>query len=110
MDNDNFYEDHIDSFTYHESDNIIDLYYEMENRFPYFLNNMKSSDLYCFIIDKLMLNKKQFNQAHILYFDQEYKTEINVTLMLLNNYLYKFKNFSIHYDDWLNFCCEFTIF
>jgi hypothetical protein len=111
MDHDDFYEDPIDSFMYHESDNIIDLYYEMENRFPYFLNNMKSSDLYCFIIDKLITNKKgKCNQDHILYFEQEYKTEINVTLMLLNNYLYKFKKFSIHYDDWLNFCCGFTTF
>jgi hypothetical protein len=117
--------DPIDLFITNETDNIIDLYYDMENRFPYILNNMGSANLTCFIIDTIFelprntnqrflypftskfQNKTQYSTNHIL-FQKEYKNEINVGLMLINNYLYKFKNCSIDYNDWLEFIYHFN--
>jgi hypothetical protein len=107
----NFQDDHIDLFIYCESDNIIDLYYEIENRHPYFLHNMSSSHLMCFIIDYnfgLYQNTKKYNYQHLAYFEHEFITEIDTTLMLINNYVYRFKRLNINYTDWLKFCYDFT--
>lgn len=102
----NFYKQHpIDSFITNETDNIIDLFYDLEYRFPYMFNNMRSSDLMCFIIDnifQLPINQK-YHYNISSYFEQEYNNEINIALMLINNYLLKFKNCNIQYDDWLDF-------
>ena len=97
---DDFQEDPIDSFISYESDNIIDLYYEMENRFPYFLNEMRSSHIMCFIIDYnfgLYENTKKYDEQNLNYFEHEFITEIDTTLMLINNYVYQFKKLKINY-------------
>jgi hypothetical protein len=100
----------IDKFISNETDNIIDIYYDIQDRFPYFLNNSRFPDFMNFIIDNnfgLYNNNKKYNQAHIDYFIYDYNTEINTCLYLINKYLY-YKKTSIDYTIFVEFAYNFT--
>ena len=104
--------DLIDSFEFNESDIILDFYYDLKGRFSYFIDDMNFCDLLNFIIDQKFSqfygynNNADYNQ--IKYFDQEYSMEINTTLWILNNFLKKYKRFQVNYNDWFEFCYNFT--
>lgn len=103
----------IDDFISNEIDNIYFLKLDLQDRFYYFLNNMNSGHLLCFITDlkfreSYTQKSAKIKQQFILDFKQEYNKELSVTLHVINNYLSKFKNFQIKESDWLEFCYKYT--
>jgi hypothetical protein len=106
-----FEESEIDKFIFKETDYIMDIYYDLKDRIPYFLDKLHFSDLLHFIIDikfNLYKNKTIYNQKHINYFEDEYAQEIHCILYVLNNYLLKYKKFQIDYETFLLFSYNFT--
>ncbi len=100
-----------DKFTFDETDYIMDLYYDLRDRLPYFLDKLKFSDLLHFIINikfNLKYNCKRYNPYKLYYFESEYSTELTTFLYVINNYMKKYKNFIINYDILLIFAYEFT--
>jgi len=98
----------VDLFISNETDNIINLYYDIKNYFPYMLNRMNSSHLMYFIITYLncqeyvpwtLESSMEINNIKLIKFENEFKTELNETLKLVNNF-YKLQ---IIYEDWLYF-------
>jgi hypothetical protein len=119
MNNDNEYsldyneyrENPIDKFIFDETDYIMDLYYDLRDRLPYFLDKLKFSDLLHFIINikfNLKYNCKRYNPDKLYYFESEYSTELTTFLYVINNYMKKYKNFIISYDIFLIFAYQFT--
>ena len=119
MNNDNEYsldyneyrENPIDKFIFDETDYILDLYYDLRDRLPYFLDKLKFSDLLHFIINikfNLKYNCKRYNPDKLYYFESEYSTELTTFLYVINNYMKKYKNFIISYDIFLIFAYQFT--
>ena len=119
MNNDNEYsldyneyrENPIDKFIFDETDYIMDLYYDLRDRLPYFLDKLKFSDLLHFIINikfNLKYNCKRYNPDKLYYFESEYSTELTTFLYVINNYMKKYKNFIINYDIFLIFAYQFT--
>ena len=106
----NIYEQ-IDTFISDETDYIMDLYYEIQDRIPYFLDKMRFHHLLHLIVDlrfNIYKNKKRYNEKNLDYFDSEYKQEIIGVLYLINNYLTKYKKFQIEYDTFFLFAYDFT--
>lgn len=106
-----FEENEIDKFIYYESDYIMDLYYDLKDRLPYFLDKLTFSNLLHFIIDLkfgIYKNNKRYNQHTLDYFENEYQQEIQGMLYVINNYLHKYKKFQITYDVFLLFSYDFT--
>jgi len=107
----------IDQFEFNESEKIHNLYYDLKNRFIWFIDDMDYHDLFNFIIDHRF---SQYQGCYILasnrqfdYFQQEYRNEINTTLFVLNNFLKNqsiktYKKLKINYQDWFEFCYIFT--
>lgn len=116
-DNHNSIEHLIEKFEFNESDKIHDFYYDLKNRFTWFIDSMKYHDIFHFIIDQRF---SQYQGCYILasnrqfdYFEQEYRNEINTTLLVLNNFLKiqnikTYKKLKINYQDWFDFCYNFT--
>lgn len=102
----------IDTFISNESDNIINLKYDLENRFCYFLDKMNSGDLLSFIVDIKFNSVSDINNYYsdkeINSFINENNNEISVSLWIVNRYLSKFKKIQISYDIWLEFCYKYT--
>lgn len=108
-----YYENPIDKFMFYETDYIMYLYYDLRNRLPYFLDKLHFSDLLHFIIDikynlNYNYNYKPYNSNKLYYFEAEYNTELEAYLYVINNYMKKYKKFTIGYDDFLLFAHEFT--
>lgn len=106
-----FDKDQIDEFITNETDYIMDLYYDLQDRFPYFLDKARFPDIINFIIDNhfgLYKNKKKYNEKDMEYFIYEYNSEINASLYVINNYLQKYKKFSLEYDIFIKFAYDFT--
>lgn len=104
-------ENQIDKFIFNEADYIMDLYYDLRDRLPYFLDKLKFADLLHFIAElkfNLYQNNKRYNQERLYYFESEYNTELIACLYVINNYLNKYKKFTISYDIFLLFAAEFT--
>ena len=106
-----FQENEIDAFIFKETDYIMDLYYDIKDRIPYFLDKLQFSDLLHFIIDlkfSLYNNNKRYDNKNLTYFEHEYTQEINGILYVINNYLYKYKKLQVNYDTFLLFSYDFT--
>jgi len=106
-----FENDQIDKFITYETDYIMDLYYDLQDRLPYFLDKAKFPDIMNFIIDNkfgLYKNTKIYNSQNMVYFLHEYKSEINASFYVINNYLQKYKKFSLEYDTFTKFAYDFT--
>jgi hypothetical protein len=112
MNNDNDYKENIiDKFMFDESDYIMDLYYDLRDRLPYFLDKLQFADLLDFIVDikyNLRYNCKPYTADKLNYFESEYSTELETCLYVINNYMKKYKKFTIRYDIFLIFASEFT--
>lgn len=107
----NYEETEIDIFIYKETDYIMDIYYDLKDRIPYFLDKLQFSDLLHFIIDikfNRYKNNKRYNQRHLEYFEQEYKQEIDGILYAMNNSLLIYKKLQIGYNEFLLFSYNFT--
>lgn len=114
---DNFDEDIIGRFELDESEKIHDFYYDIKNRFTWFIDSMEYHDIFHFIIDTkfsqyrgypILASNRQFD-----YFEHEYHNEINTTLLVINNFLKiqnikTYKKLKINYQDWFDFCYNFT--
>ena len=111
LDDNEYRETPTDKFTFDETDYIMDLYYDLRDRLPYFLDKLKFSDLLHFIINikfNLKYNCKRYNPDKLYYFESEYSTELTTFLYVINNYMKKYKNFIISYDIFLIFAYQFT--
>jgi hypothetical protein len=106
----------IELFIFNESDNILDLYDDLESRFTYFFENNANIKLYDFLLNHIF--KKQYNLNNLnnlnnldlknfLLFKTQFRNEINVLLQVVNNYLIT-KNIKkkITLNDWELFCYE----
>jgi hypothetical protein len=102
----------IEMFIDYELDNIIDLFYDIKNRFYYFLGD-RSEHLTEFVIDNIYQNS--WNKTHVFIpqsFVEEYQQEIIVTLNSVNNFLasrkwvrkYKPLTKTIKESNWIEFC------
>lgn len=94
----------LDDFIYNELDNVLDLYHDIINRFPYFLNS-KSYHFTQFVIDNCILkswttSKVVVNNDYVTY----YENEIETTLWVLNNFLGKKRLPLISMTSWIEFC------
>lgn len=109
----------IDEFEFHESEKIHDFYYDLKNRFPWFIDDMEYHDIFHFIIDQRFSQYQSYSYPNhttnrqLDYFEQEYRDEINTTLFVLNNFLKNqsiktYKKLKINYQDWFEFCSNFT--
>jgi hypothetical protein len=121
--NSNYSDDHItleqliDDFYLHESEKIHDLYYDI-NRFCWFIDDMEFHDLFNFIINQRFSQYQNYtisaSKHQLDYFELEYRDEINTTLFVLNNFLKNqniktYKKLKINYQDWFEFCYNFTM-
>lgn len=77
-------------------ENIIDLFHDLKNRFPYFLGT-RAENLYNFIL------KKKTNIEIPKYFIKENRKEIDITFEVLNKFLAHYKIF-VKEIDWIRFC------
>jgi hypothetical protein len=101
--------DTIDKFISDETDYLLDLYYDLKDRIPYFLDKMHFHHLSDFIIDnKFNTYENNKRYSNLDYFYSEYKTEINAALFVINGYLCKYKKFQITFDTFIRFAYDFT--
>ena len=103
----------IDNFISYETDYIMDLYYELQDRIPYFLDKMRFHHLLHLIVDikfNVYKNNKRYNNDNVYNFEHEYKEEIRGVLYLINNWLTKYKKLQINYDTFLLFAYDNTTF
>lgn len=99
----------IDKFISEETDYLLDLYYELQDRFPYFLDKMRFHHLSDFIIEnKFNRYENNKNYLHLNYFYSEYKDEINACLFIINQALCKYKKFQITFETFIRFAYDFT--
>ena len=107
----------IEEFEFYESDKIRDLYYDLKNRIPYFIDDMQFFDIFSFIMDNRFSQYKKYlfeaTHSQLEYFKNEYCDEINTSLFVLNNFLKIqnpkiYKRLNINYQDWFEFCYNFT--
>lgn len=106
-----FEETEIDKFIFTETDYIMDLYYDIKDRIPYFLDKLHFHHLLHFIIDLKFGHYKipsKYNEKQLNYFEHEYQQEIHGMLYVINNYLTKYKKFQIDYNTFLLFSYKFT--
>lgn len=108
-----FIENPIDLFEHTYSNDILEFYYDLKDRIPYFITNMQFSHLMNFIINAKfnLQNKHNSYKANfsLILFEEEYNLEIKNLLYVLNNFLNSFfKKFTINYNDWLFFCYNHT--
>jgi len=106
-----FENDVIDKFILDETPHIMDLYYDIRNRTPYFLDKLSLADLTCFIIDnkfEFYHDKKKTLRPELDYFEWKYSTEINSSLYVINQYLKKYKKCVITYNVFLPFSYDYT--
>lgn len=103
-------DDLIEEFHIKEYDNILTFYYELKDRFIYFLDLLTYNNLLELIIDlkfndKIVININSYENYNI--FLKEYNTEINVTNDIINNYIKKY-NINIQMNEWENYCFKYT--
>lgn len=108
-----FAEDQIDLFEKKYTYIILEFYYDLKDRIPYFITKMQFFNLLNIITSaKFTLcvqNKKTINAQCLTLFEEKYYDEIKNLLYVINNFLScNFKNCCIDYNDWLEFCYTFT--
>lgn len=94
----------IDKFITFESDNILDLYFDLRNKYTYFLNKMNSGDLLSFILDQKFGKSKTKKCTNIDQFLYYYNDEINTVEYVLN----KTSKYKFNKDDLILFCYKYT--
>ena len=109
----------IDEFEFYESEKIHDFYYDLKNRFIWFIDSMEYHDIFHLIIDQRFSQYQYQGYLDLVtnkqldYFEMEYHTEIKTTHFVLNNFLKSqniktYKKLKIDYQDWFEFCYNFT--
>jgi hypothetical protein len=100
-------EDLITPFLDYHTYNIIHLYEDFKNRFtynPFFLANLKSTDLTDFFIHLLYYNyNPKQNLSHLKFFSIEYENELCISFNIVNNFL-KTCKYNLDYNTWTYFC------
>jgi hypothetical protein len=106
----------INNFLYHKTDDVIDLYESIKQRFhissPFFLSYLVSYHLTEYIIDKCILkNKFTFtykNKNTCNNFSEYYHNELQISYNDISKFLKSTFKYSVSYNDWVNFCCLYT--
>lgn len=104
-------EDPIDYFFHTNLDAIIDIYDDFRERFshnPMFLQHLSSSDLTDLFIDCIYHNKlvHSLTERDTIFYN-EFHYEVDISYMLVNNFLHKYK-YKLPLTIWIQFCCIFT--
>jgi len=102
-----FFENELDDFLYNHTDNMIDLFENIKERFYYFLGN-RSEKLSSLIIDNCFSEDYKKVEIHDI-FEMKYIIEISTTLDLTNQFLKNNKLSPISRKKWVHFCFENTI-
>jgi hypothetical protein len=100
--------DIIQIFLDYHTDNIISLYYEFKQRFsytPFFLANLKSTDLTDFFIELLYYKDTfKYKKLPLLnFFLKEYSNELDISFNITEKLLTSCK-YKLDYDSWTRFC------
>jgi hypothetical protein len=111
-----FDNDAINVFIHRKTDEVIDLYESIKQRFhvssPFFLSNLYSYHLTEYIIDKCILkNKSTFtykNKNIYNSFSEYYHKELQISYNDIDTFLRSTFKYSVSYNDWVNFCCLYT--
>jgi len=115
----------VDRFLHFESDNIIDLLYQLKETFsnisPFFLDFLNIVHLSDFIIYKTFKHPivhtptlDEFQKEFINNFKIFYKNEIHLSYNIFKNYITKHNtniqqfNSSILFEEWVLFCLKYT--
>jgi hypothetical protein len=106
----------IDNFLNSKTDDVIDLYESIKQRFhmssPFFLSYLYSYHLTEYIIDKYILkNKFTFtykNKNTCNNFSEYYHKELQISYNDINKFIISTFKYSVSYNDWVNFCCLYT--
>jgi hypothetical protein len=106
----------IDIFMHSKTDEVIDLYDSIRQRFhmssPFFLSYLYSYHLTEYIIDKCILkNKSTFtykNKNMCNLFSEYYHNELQMSYNDIDKFLRSTFKYSVSYNDWVNFCCLHT--
>lgn len=107
----------IDKFHTESIDEILDMYYEFQNRFsydPFFLGNLQSTDLTEFFTDLLYVSnvskhtKYHLNNSDFLTFSEEYQNELSTSFSSAHSFLLKY-DFNLHPSIWAVFCFKNSI-
>jgi len=106
----------IDIFIHRKTDEVIDLYDSIRQRFhmssPFFLSYLYSYHLTEYIIDKFILkNKSTFtykNNNMCNLFSEYYHNELQISYSDIDKFLRSTFKYSVSYNDWVNFCCLYT--
>lgn len=100
----------IDKFITDESDNILDIYYDIKNRFPYFFDKLSFPIYTDLLIDIIFTDNttmyKNYEMCNSYFFDENIK-EISITQEITNYFLKKYKK-SVNNNIWDNFCYKYT--
>jgi hypothetical protein len=106
----------IDKFISYETDNIMNIYYNIKDRIPYFLDKLKFSDFLQFIIClRFSQNLREFlkisKQKMSVYdsFISEYNSEINNLLYIINLYIQPYK-IQINYTTFVVLALKYTTY
>jgi hypothetical protein len=89
------------------------MYTDFKNRFrftPFFLGNLKNTDLTDFIINLYQLDQTSKKQNNNLYnFKSYYTSELYISYNIIKTFLkQKTINLSLEYDIWINFCYRYS--
>lgn len=106
-----YLEDPVDVFMFNQTNNLMDLYYDLRNRLPYFLDKLEFSDLLHFITDinlDLKHHYKPHNPHKLYHFESEYNRELTTCLYIINNHMAIYKKTTIEPDIFLLFAFKFT--
>jgi hypothetical protein len=107
--------DAIDKFMYSYSDDVINLYKYIKQRFtissPFFLSYLYSYHLTCYIIDKCILHENftySYNKNTFNYFCTYYNNELQISYTDIQKFVKSTIKSDISYDDWCIFCFLYT--
>lgn len=104
----------IDDLIYESFDDILDLYYDFQDRFsfnPFFLGHLRIinfTNLIINILDNRYDNKyNKFNTDNLDLFKKNYQSELTISYDIIIKFLKQFKQ-SIPIDIWAQFCYKYT--
>lgn len=106
-------------FLLHYTDIIIDLFYELKERFalnPDFLSKLKTTIFIDFIINTVLYDNILYSQQitnekditkDILYFENIFCNELHISYDIINSFITTFK-IKLSYEKWKVFCYKNT--
>lgn len=102
---DNILDNHLDTINY--------IFQDFKNRFsltPFFLGNLKITDLTNFIIDLYKSNKNTHTYLNSIQntFLNYYNSELNISYNIINNFLKNKIHLHLQYNNWVKFCYHFS--